>query len=288
MFLKSMTGFASHQYQLPAGQLNISVRAVNCRFLEINFTLDELIKPLESELQKLLKQVVQRGKVEITMNFVPDRTESMTLNAQLLEQLVGNIETLHDRLPYGQVDLMQLLNFPGMIQSTAIPLTPELKSAVLESFKLILEQFDAMRQHEGHNLGQVILDKLSSFDKLLASIKSQLSQLTSLEREHLLSKIQALQLTISEKRIEQEVALLAQKNDIAEEFDRLCTHTKTLRELINTPLEVNGKRLDFISQELLRESNTMAAKSSSLFINNVAVEFKLLSEQIREQVQNIE
>lgn len=286
--IKSMTGFASQQKVLPEGRLNIEMRAVNSRFLEVNFALDAPLTSLEPQLQKLTRQMVQRGKVDVSISFTPQVAPNLTLNTSLLEVLSSNLEQLHEKFPTAQLNLMDVMNFPGLLQSHSSCLTEQLSAEVLDCMQQTLLRFEAMRVNEGDNLKQVILDKLTQFFGFLEQIQAQMQNLVANERANMLSKIQNLHINVAQDRVEQEIALLAQKSDIAEEYDRLCSHVKALHQILEQPQEVNGKRLDFISQELLRESNTTAAKASNLTISKLAVEFKVLSEQIREQVQNIE
>lgn len=283
-----MTGFASNQKMLPEGQLNIVVRSVNSRFFDVTFSIDEPLSSLEPQMQKLAKQFMQRGKVDIGVSFTPNVTQKLTLNTGLLEALTSNLELLQAKFPTGQLNLMDVVKFPGMLKVQASELTDQLSSEVLECFEQTLIKFDEMRVLEGHNLQQVLLDKLTQFSTLLEQIKGQLQNLVANERANMQAKIKNLHLNVDQDRLEQEIALLAQKSDIAEEYDRLCSHVKSMQQLLQQPQEVNGKRLDFISQELLRESNTTASKAANLTISQLAVEFKVLSEQIREQVQNIE
>lgn len=288
LHLKSMTGFASNQKMLPEGQLNIVVRSVNSRFFDVAFSIDEPLSSLEPQMQKLAKQFMQRGKVDIGVSFTPNVTQNLTLNIGLLEALTSNLELLQAKFPTAQLNLMDVVKFPGMLKVQASELTEQLSSEVLECFEQTLIKFDEMRVLEGHNLQQVLLDKLTQFSTLLEQIKGQLQNLVANERANMQAKIKNLHLNVDKDRLEQEIALLAQKSDIAEEYDRLCSHVKSMQQLLHKPQEVNGKRLDFISQELLRESNTTASKAANLTISQLAVEFKVLSEQIREQVQNIE
>lgn len=287
--LNSLTGFASNQYQLPEGQLSITMRSLNSRFLEIVMTIDDPLKPLELKLTKLFKQVAQRGKADITINFIANAASNFTLNQVCLSNLNQTLEQLHQAIPQGTINLMEVLQYPGVLDGHTISLTPQLEEQVIACFASSLVQFEQSRQSEGAHLADVLKQKLGMIDQQMAAIQAKLKDLVKLERERLLNKIEALQLKgLDANRLEQEVSIMAQKSDIAEEYDRLRAHTHAMRQIIEQPAEVNGKRLDFISQEMLRESNTMASKASSLELSNIAVELKVLCEQIREQVQNIE
>lgn len=283
-----MTGFASHQYPLEEGLLNIQIRAVNCRYMEMQFVIDEPLQSLELDLQKLLKQVVQRGKLDITVSLVRNNQKSLQVNTAKLSQLSSILEQINHIVPQGKIELTHLLSFPGILQEPNLELTDSLKQKICECFKDCLERFDASRRDEGEHLAKVIAEKLQVFDSHLEQIAKQLHNLTFIERDRILYKINQLKVELDAHRLEQEVAIWAQKSDIAEEYDRLRSHTATIKNLLSQPLEVNGKRLDFVSQELLRESNTTAAKAGILAIVKTVVELKVLSEQIREQVQNIE
>lgn len=283
-----MTGFAAHQYPLEEGLLNIQIRAVNCRYMEMQFVLDEPLQCLEIELQKILKQVVQRGKLDITVSLVRNNQKSMQVNTAMLLQLSSILEQINQIVPQGKIELTHLLSFPGILKEPNLELTDNLKQQICECFKDCLERFDASRRDEGEHLAKVITEKLQVFDNHLDQIEKRLQNLTLIERDRILYKINQLKVELDSHRLEQEVAIWAQKSDIAEEYDRLRSHTSTIQNLLSHPMEVNGKRLDFVSQELLRESNTTAAKAGTLAIVKTVVELKVLSEQIREQVQNIE
>lgn len=287
--IKSMTGFTSNQYQLPEGQLNILIKSVNSRFLEIQFYIDDAIKSLESDLLKEIKSVVQRGKIDIQITLSNMAQSSLNVNQNYLASMSLALNQLKQAIPQGQIDLMSVLQFPGILQTNDFELNSRLKQQIIESFKTSVEQFEQSRKTEGTQLASVIAEKLDGIESQLKLVKQEMSTLLQVEKERLISKLKALKLTdISASRLDQEIVLLVQKGDIAEEYDRIKTHSQSIREILNSPLETNGKRLDFISQELLRESNTMAAKSASLKFSKIAIEFKIFSEQIREQVQNIE
>lgn len=288
--IHSMTGFASNQFQLPEGQLNILMRSVNSRFLEVNFSIDDALKPLESTLTKTFKSLVQRGKVDISITFTSTNLGNLVLNQRYLDQLRNTLSMLQSSIPQGQINLLDILQYPGVLQPQETEISPQLEEQVVECFKTSMQQFEQSRKSEGAHLSQVISQKLDAFTPLLQFLDEQMLDLVQNERERIINKLtKAIQLnTLDKNRLEQEITIQAQKGDIAEEYDRLCGHIKAMREILYSPVEANGKRLDFLSQEMLRECNTIASKVNTIELSNTAIELKVLSEQIREQVQNIE
>lgn len=286
--IKSMTGFADHSYPLTNGTLDIKIRAVNCRFMEVNLVVDPLLQFLEKELLGLVKQVVQRGKLDITITLQQAESTSLQVDQSMLSQLGDVLKQLKQELPQGSIDLMRVLEFPNILQRQTFAVDNTVKQQILDAFTDCLLRFDSSRIEEGTALSLAIASKLDAIDVHLEELKYKVLRLVESERQRILNKINQLGVVLETSRLEQEVAIQAQRCDIAEEYDRLNSHVQTVRSILATPSEVNGKRIDFISQELLRESNTIASKSSTLGITQLAVDLKVLSEQIREQTQNIE
>lgn len=286
--LKSMTGYAAQNYALSCGQLNIQIRAVNSRFLELQIATDPILQPLELELQNMLKKQVHRGNVNISLSITGSMQSNLHLDQNYLSKLNEILTQVKQTIPHGHIDLIQVLNYPGVLRTTANILSESDRQLVLDSFKDCVARFDQSRREEGSNLRKVLLTKVQDFSQYLDKIAQQLDNLVALERARLQTKLKNFALELDHNRLEQEVALLAQKGDIAEEYDRMLSHLQSLNNILASPQETNGKRLDFITQELLRESNTTAAKASTLDISHIAIELKVLCEQLREQVQNIE
>ena len=284
--IKSMTGFASRRVNLPAGSLSIDLKSVNSRYFEFSCKIQDDFKYLESALRDKLKAAALRGKFELILSFTPSASSSLNLNRPFLNELCARLKDIQEIYPQGQCDLMQILLYPGVISQDEST-RAVLDSQILETFDAILADLLANREREGARLAQAIADKLNAIEQDLVPVKEMLSELTAQERAKLTERLKALPIEVDPNRLEQEVALLAQKADIAEEYDRLCSHISEVRRILKKG-GACGKRLDFMMQEFNREANTMASKASSLSLTQVAVELKVLIEQMREQVQNIE
>lgn len=284
--IKSMTGFASRRVNLPAGSLSIDLKSVNSRYFEFSCKIQDDFKYLESALRDKLKAAALRGKFELILSFTPSASSSLNLNRPFLNELCARLKDIQEIYPQGQCDLMQILLYPGMISQDEST-RAVLDSQILETFDAILADLVANRKREGARLAQAIADKLNAIEQDLVPVKEMLSELTAQERAKLTERLKALPIEVDPNRLEQEVALLAQKADIAEEYDRLCSHISEVRRILKKG-GACGKRLDFMMQEFNREANTMASKASNLSLTQVAVELKVLIEQMREQVQNIE
>lgn len=284
--IKSMTGFASRRVNLPAGSLSIDLKSVNSRYFEFSCKIQDDIKYLESALRDKLKAAALRGKFELILSFTPSASSSLNLNRPFLNELCARLKDIQEIYPQGQCDLMQILLYPGVISQDEST-RAVLDSQILETFDAILADLLANREREGARLAQAIADKLNAIEQDLVPVKEMLSELTAQERAKLTERLKALPIEVDPNRLEQEVALLAQKADIAEEYDRLCSHISEVRRILKKG-GACGKRLDFMMQEFNREANTMASKASNLSLTQVAVELKVLIEQMREQVQNIE
>ena len=284
--IHSMTGFASLRTTCSAGTLTIDLKSVNYRYFEVFFKLPDNLRQLESELRDRIREVAPRGKFECYLTFTPNEKQGLTLNTALVDTLTAHLKTIKDKAPDAVINAVDILNFPGVLIEDA-QASEAVDSALREGFTRVLCDFTQNRGREGERLKQVILDRLSAMEELLTVIRDNLAHLVEQERVRLREKIAALKTDIPAERFEAEVALLAQKSDIAEEYDRLQSHIKEVRSILSKGGSC-GKRLDFMMQEFNREANTMASKASNLDITRVAVELKVLIEQMREQVQNIE
>lgn len=287
-FIKSMTAFASLEKHEDYGDLNIVIRTVNSRFLDLSFSLSEEIKTIEPLLNKILKAKLKRGKVECTITFIPAYQKELQVNEVLLNQLILLNQKIVIKLPQANTSTMHLLTYPGVLISKRNNQSEDIEHFITSSFEQVVQTLDQNRIKEGKQLTEVLSQKLDQIESLLVIIKDNLEQLTSKERARILKKIEQLKIELDAERIEQEVAISAQKSDIAEEYDRLYSHVKTVRNILQNGDESCGKRLDFMMQEFNRESNTIASKVNNIELTKIAVDLKVLIEQMREQVQNIE
>jgi uncharacterized protein (TIGR00255 family) len=287
--VNSMTAFARAQSDQDGLSLTWEIRSVNHRFLETQFRLPEQARALEHGLRETLRKHLNRGKVDCTLRLERQAGENtIELNRPLLLQILALVEQLRRDLPeIGSPNAMDLLRWPGIIGNNTSPQDESLVRRVEELFAEALSELTAHRQREGTQLVNLISNRLEEIDKTVKLIKTQTHSISHQLQAKLRTRVEELQAKVEESRFEQEIALLAQRADVAEELDRLSIHVEEARTSLRGP-GPHGRRLDFLSQELNREANTIAAKSILAETSKEAVDLKVLIEQIREQVQNIE
>ncbi len=285
----SMTGFAAAICDIPGGQLTLELRAVNHRFLDLQLRLPEELRILDPQLREQIAARIGRGKVEcrISINQTGSSAPSLELNTELLERLLAVVGTLKAQVP-GTKDLStgELLRWPGMLVGDGI--SPEaMQQRVLDALPALLADFNATRAREGEKLAQVLLDRLQQIEAIVARVRPHMLEVLAAWREKLGGRLREALGSVDEDRIKQEFALFAQKIDIDEELERLSTHVAEVRRVVERG-GIVGKRLDFLMQELNREANTLGSKSVSPTTTQASVELKVLIEQMREQIQNLE
>ena len=289
--MHSMTAFAEVTQQHQSGVMSWTLKAINQRYLEIAFKLPPEAYNLENSLRNLAKQHLRRGKVDCILQYLMHPTQaeqpSIQLNKPLISEIALAAEQLHKIIPNcTPLSCMEIFNWPNVIHVTNIDLN-SLQLAIKNSFSQALTKLIAMRQQEGKELQLLIQQRLLAIQQHLANIKQHYPTAIDHQRTKLLNKIAKLQVTQDAERIEQEVVLLINKFDNSEEIERLEVHINAIQNICNQDNCI-GRKLDFIMQEMHRETNTIAAKSVDSFISATAIELKVLIEQIREQVQNIE
>lgn len=282
----SMTGSANCIISIDLADLNIDITSVNGRFLELNFKMPDSLRHLESKLREAFQKKLKRGKVDCYITLSQNLKSTLKVNKSALEQLSIAIKTIEKGIGGISTNALEILNYPG-IQVQDENVQSKIDDFVLNSLETAISKLVTARAHEGEKLKLAIQSRLESIEKELLPVEKALSELVFKEREKIKAKIAELSIEIDPNRIEQEVTLAAQKADVREEYDRLKAHIKEVRSILQTG-GICGKRLDFMMQEFNREANTLASKASSLDITKVAVELKVLIEQMREQVQNIE
>lgn len=282
----SMTGSANCIISSDIAALNIDITSINGRFLELNFKMPDSLRHLESKLREAFQKHLKRGKVDCYITLSQNLKSTLKVNKSALEQLSIAIKTIEKSIGGISTNSLEILNYPG-IQIQDENVQSKIDDFVLNSLETAISKLVTARAHEGEKLKLAIQSRLESIEKELLPVEKALSELVSKEREKIKAKIAELSIEIDPNRIEQEVTLAAQKADVREEYDRLKAHIKEVRSILQTG-GICGKRLDFMMQEFNREANTLASKASSLDITKVAVELKVLIEQMREQVQNIE
>ena len=288
--IRSMTGFAGAEAQYPFGRLTWELRSVNHRYLEIGFRVPEEFRVLEPEIRRILGEFLSRGKVDATLKYVPVAGVASS-NLELNQELALRLLTLHEELQdlsgkQQDPDLRSLLRWPGVVSERAADPQP-LHEAALELLAEAAAGLQSARGREGEQMDAAIRERLESIEERVIEVRSWLPEIREGLRQKLLTRVADLQQPLEPGRLEQEVAFLSQKIDVDEELDRLDSHVKEARLVLDRDDPV-GRRLDFLMQEFNRESNTLSSKSVDNRTTQAAVELKVAIEQMREQVQNIE
>ncbi len=285
----SMTGFAAQSISLEHASVNIDLRSVNQRYLELHFRLADEFRALEPQIRELIQQRLARGKVECRISLMPQPTASLDngLNLAILERLERWQADVLQRLPgSAPLSVNEVLRWPGAVQSAALS-QDTLNETALAGVAAALDELVDSRRREGAKLSQHIHDRLAAAEAQVAGLQPLLPSLIAAQRDRLAERLREALGEAGHERLAQEVALAAQKADIDEELSRLTTHFAEVRRVLAQKGAV-GKRLDFLMQELHREANTLGSKSVSVETSRVSLELKVLIEQMREQVQNIE
>ncbi|MEE3241209.1 MAG: YicC/YloC family endoribonuclease [Pseudomonadota bacterium] len=284
----SMTAFARVQGSHDIGDFVWELRSVNHRYVEVQFKLPEKFKSIEPVLRERIRQAVARGKVECHLHFKPSEAEqSFVINQAKVDALLLAAQSLKDK--DNRLELLsshQILQWPGVLQVSEMNIEL-ITEALLLSFNQALAQLTEARHSEGQRMAATIINRLDLIDELVADIKKTLPSILAEHQKRLEEKLASLAIEVDQERVAQEVVMLAQKVDIAEEIDRLIAHTDEVRATL-AKTEPCGRRLDFLMQELNREANTLGSKSIATQSTQGAVNLKVLIEQMREQVQNIE
>jgi uncharacterized protein (TIGR00255 family) len=291
--VRSMTGYAIETADLPGGQLSLELRAVNSRFLDLSFRIGEDFRALEPNLRSQIGDQVKRGKMECRINFTVREDARLPdgLNHALLTQLQAlSLNALASFPQASGLSIHEILRWPGMLGDTT-PDPQTMHATALTLLETALTQFNASRAREGDKLKSIILDRVAGIRNHVERIRPRTGEIVATYRAKLAKRLEELLPTLNDSvdhdRLNQEVILFAHKIDVDEELDRLETHLDEVTRVLNAG-GAAGKRLDFLMQELNREANTLGSKAASLELTQTSVELKVLIEQIREQIQNIE
>ena len=284
--IKSMTGSASIADNNKIANLNIDISSVNSRYLEIFLKIPDNLRHLDSQLRALIQSKLSRGKLDCFINYNLNLDESLNINQKTLDALTKALSTIKDSLPNSSINALEILNYPGVLKQEE-HLHEKVDELILKDFEKALDELVKTRQSEGSKLKEALLTRLDLVSKQTDIVEKSLKVLVVNERQRLKDKIANFGVDVDPQRIEQEVALAAQRSDVEEEYDRLRAHIKEVKAILDKG-GICGKRLDFMMQEFNRETNTLASKAATLDITQVAIELKVLIEQMREQVQNIE
>lgn len=287
--ITSMTGFARGEASGGFGHLACELRSVNHRYLEPGFRLPEELRSLEPELRQQLARTLRRGKVDCTVHLriAHEAERQLLVDDRALERLLGRLRQIGTMAPTGAaVNLVDVLRWPGVIRDDA-PDSESLAAACRQLFGTVLADLAASRAREGAHLAEVIEQRCAALEGLVAGVRARLPEVQARVRRRLDERLAELSASLDPARLEQEVVLLLQRLDVAEELDRLDGHLNEIRRVV-AGSEPAGRRLDFLMQELAREANTLSSKSQDLDTTRLAVDMKVLVEQLREQVQNVE
>lgn len=285
----SMTGYATQMRDIGRGILHLELRTVNSRYLDMNFRIVEEVRIVEPALREMISGRLNRGKVDCRLNLLPSTTapREASLNRALLHQLAGLQRDVRSQLPDAPaLSVGDVLRWPGMLGDDQVG-ADTLQAECAALAKSALDELLATRAREGEKLAGMILERVGRMRALVAEAGPKLPQALADYQERMATRLREAAASLDEERIRQEMGLFATRIDVAEELNRLVAHLDEVARVVNKGGAI-GKRLDFLMQELNREANTLASKSVSADITAIAVDMKLLIEQMREQVQNIE
>ena len=285
---RSMTAFTRQQQHAEWGQLTLEIRSVNHRYLEVGFRLPPALLALESVLRDQLRKGLSRGKVDVAITLgIEGSTQGFSLDHDRLRQLNAALTTIQDEIDGVRApDALAILNYPGIIRD-AQPSEDHIAAAALALFDKGLTDLVEAREREGERINTMIATRLDAIEEQVAHVRVLMPVIIERQQTLLKERIEAARAEVDEQRLAGEIALLAQKADVEEELDRLSSHVVEVRDQLKQSKPV-GRRLDFLMQELNREANTLSSKSVVAETTKCAVELKVLIEQMREQVQNIE
>ncbi|GLR71358.1 YicC/YloC family endoribonuclease [Agaribacter marinus] len=284
----SMTGFARRELKADWGTAVWEIRSVNQRYLEMFFRLPEQFRGLEPMLRERFRQKLQRGKVECSLRFSANEANAtgVTINEALAAQIIDAANWVANNGASGEVNPVDILRWPGVTSAEEADIDA-IQQAMMASFNDTLDDFINARASEGANMAALIDQRMSSILIEAEKVEQQMPTVLEWQKERIQNKFKDANIELEDGRVEQEMVLLAQKSDVAEELDRLKSHVSETQKILKKGGAI-GRRLDFMMQEFNREANTLGSKSINAEITQSAVELKVLIEQMREQIQNIE
>ena len=285
----SMTGYASQEYNTSGGILLLELRSVNHRYLELQLKLDDNLRSFEASVRELIQAKLGRGKVDCRLSLVRNiaADSAPQLNHSVLQQIAENAKTAAQYFPHTQpVNMLEILQMPGVISTTALD-ADALETDLKTVLNTVLQDLVAAKSREGEKLKTIILDRLQEVEGLVAKVKPMMPALVKQYQEKLTAKLREAHASNDDERIRQEMVLFVQRIDVDEELVRLSSHIAEVKRILNANAAA-GKRLDFLMQEMNREANTLGSKSVAIETSQISMELKVLIEQMREQIQNIE
>lgn len=288
--VRSMTGYANAAGECAGKRIELEIRSVNHRFLDMQFKIPDDLRYLESVMREKISSKITRGKLEIRIQLsalTNDYSGSLNINQKLVAELAELNEKWRKKYDVAKLSVADILRFPNVLTSTDMD-SDALEETVLHLLNDALEDFVAARVREGVKLQEHIVERLDLMEQIISALEELFPSLLNTHMERSRRRLAEAVTNIDEDRLKQEFALFMQKSDVDEEFSRLHTHIAEVRRIVTEHSGSSGKRLDFLMQELNREANTLGSKAIANECTQVSVELKVLIEQMREQVQNIE
>ena len=285
----SMTGYASQEYNTCGDILLLELRSVNHRYLELLIKPDDNLRNFESTIRQQIQAKLGRGKVDCRISLVRNNAlqAAPVLNHSVLQQIAESAKTAAQYFPHTQpVNMLEILRMPGVLQTEPLD-TDTLEHDLKIALDAALDDLIAAKAREGEKLKSIILQRLILIEQLVAKVKPMMPTLVKQYQEKLTLKLAEASASQDEERIRQEIVLFAQRIDVDEELSRLDSHISEVKRILNDKAAA-GKRLDFLMQEMNREANTLGSKSVAIETTQISMELKVLIEQMREQIQNIE
>jgi uncharacterized protein (TIGR00255 family) len=287
--IHSMTGYATASREMPWGALSVELRSVNHRYLDVSFRMPDDLRAGESAMREAITAVTHRGKIEcrVAMAVRQDAQQLSTLDRDLLARLLSLSTDVQAAAPSARpLSVADILRWPGLLATESVP-AETLTALATDLLAVALKDFIAARRREGEKLAAVIEARIADMRARIATVAPRLPAVISAFETRLNTRLREALASLDEERVRQEVALFINKIDVDEELSRLNTHLDEVQRVIRGE-RLAGKRLDFLMQELNREANTLGSKSADVDITRVSMDLKLLIEQMREQIQNIE
>jgi uncharacterized protein (TIGR00255 family) len=287
--IRSMTAFARQEQQTEQGDLIWEIRSVNHRYLELSLRLDERFRSLEMPIRKLFAEKLARGKVDAVLRYkVPEaQSSNLDIDQSLAQSIVAQSEIVAGfATQAAPIDPIRILQWPGVLKAESLDQVA-LNASVMSSLLLAINELISTRETEGAALQKMIEQRCTDIDAIAKLTRQRMPEILAHHQQRMEERVAELQVNLDSERLEQEMVLLAQKSDVAEELDRLESHVVEVQSVLQRDEPV-GRRLDFLMQELNREANTLGSKSINSETTNHSVELKVLIEQMREQIQNIE
>ncbi len=287
--IRSMTAFARQETQGDWGTLTCEIRTVNHRYLEPSFRLPEALRELENAFREKLRNQLKRGKVDVSMRLQTAESAAQSFEvsddmARAVNEAANHVNRILDNPAH--INALDVLRWPGVLSVKELDYSPA-RDAAAELFERTIADLVTVREREGERLRPLFEDRLATMGQLVNEVRERMPELLKAQEQQLRDRFEKARVELDPERVAQEMVMLAQKSDVAEELDRLGAHISEVSDTLTSD-DAIGRRLDFLMQELNREANTLSSKSIDARVTRVAVDLKVLIEQMREQVQNLE